>query len=305
MNLAAALTRSPLERASMATTNSILIFPKSEPVFTLDRFVNHLYARCGLAPSTIDLATGYIRRMLPHTGPHPTQDALDQVIGKMRREGTSYGNLTNAMRAIEHYMAFLGEPIHFGRPRKPIKAELKILTEGKIARMFVAAHGLRETALLAVMAYTGMRNNELVNLLVSDVDVPQQSITIQSGKGARGRVACMSGECAEVIIEYLRERRGEPEDFLFVTVRNKHKLQTQDVRKFCRVLAKRAGVSGRVWPHLFRHSLATMLLDRGANIYSIQAILGHADVQTTMDNYLHPSARNTKADYHRCVPSFL
>jgi len=109
----------------------------------------------------------------------------------------------------------------------------------------------------------------------------------------------------EILADYLRERRGGPEDWLFVTVRKRHQLQTQDVRKFCRVLARRAGLNIRVWPHLFRHSLATALLDRGANIYSIKEILGHAFISTTMDVYLHPSSRNVKADYHRCVPSYL
>ena len=271
---------------------------------SLDRFENYLYSRRGMAQSTIQLISGYVRRLkLSET--HPTQDSLDQLIGDMRRRGISYGNLTNTMRAIECYMEFLGDPIRFGRPRKPKKADMKVLTEGKIARMFVATCGLRESAMLAILCYTGMRNNELIELRIGDVDIPMQAITIHHGKGDRERVSCMSGECAEVVSNYLRERGGLSEDFLFVTIRHGHKMQTQDVRKFIRVLAVRAGIPSRVWPHLFRHSLATMLLDRGANIYSIQALLGHADVQTTMEHYLHPSSRNVKADYHRCVPSFL
>jgi site-specific recombinase XerD len=59
------------------------------------------------------------------------------------------------------------------------------------------------------------------------------------------------------------------------------------------------------WPHLFRHSLATDMLERGASVYSIQAILGHAYVSTTMDYYLHPNSRNVKSDYHRYAPSFV
>jgi site-specific recombinase XerD len=69
-------------------------------------------------------------------------------------------------------------------------------------------------------------------------------------------------------------------------------MQTQDVRKIVHVVAKRAGIVNRVWPHLFRHSLATDMLERGASIYSIQAILGHAYVSTTMD-------------YQRYAPSFV
>ena len=277
---------------------------QTETKAVLDKFANYLFARRGMAESSVQLMVGYIRRMIPQAGMHPTQDQLDKLIGDMRRSKMSYAHLTNAMKATEHYMTFLGEPIKFGRPRRPVKPELKVLSEGKIAIMLAATKNLRERTLLAVMAYTGLRNNELIDLRVRDVDLPQQSITIQSGKGQRGRVCCMAGECTEIMSDYLRERQGQADDFLFVTVRHGHQLQTQDVRKFCRVLAKRAGVKGRVWPHLLRHSLATALLDRGANIYSIQALLGHAFLQTTIDNYLHPSARNLKADYHRCVPSF-
>jgi site-specific recombinase XerD len=79
----------------------------------------------------------------------------------------------------------------------------------------------------------------------------------------------------------------------------------QDTRKILRVLAKRAGVKGRIWPHLLRHSLATAMLDRGALPQTIQAVLGHTFISTTMEYYLHPSKRGVRADYHRCVPSFI
>ena len=102
----------------MATQNSTLLFPV-DPQPGLDRFTNYLYARRGMAPSTIGLLTGYIRRMLPLEGEIPTADSLDQLVGDMRRRGVSYGTLTNAMRSLECYMEFLGAPIRFGRPRKP------------------------------------------------------------------------------------------------------------------------------------------------------------------------------------------
>ena len=272
---------------------------------TLTRFTNYLYARCGLAESTIGLVTGYIRRMAPVLGLHPTPEALDQYVADLRRRKISYGNLTNCLKALEHFMAFHGETIHFGRPARPVRAELKVLSEGKTALIVNATHTLRERTLVMVLAYSGCRNRELTDIRIRDVDIAQQSITIQAGKRARGRICPLAGECVEVLMEYLRARQGQPDEFLFVTARHKHQLQTQDIRKIVRVIAKRAGIPGRVWPHLFRHSLATAMLDRGASIYSIQAILGHAFISTTMDNYLHPGTRNVRADYQRCAPSFV
>jgi integrase/recombinase XerD len=282
--------------------------PNPIPIETkdlLDRFSNHLYARSGMADGTIALVVGYIRRMIPVIGAHPSQEELDRYVTEMRRRKTSYANLTNALKSIEHYMAFLGDPIKFQRPRKPRSAGMTVLSEGKIALIINAAKNLREKTMLMVLAYSGCRNFELINIRICDVDIAQQGITIRSGKGDRGRVCPLAGECSEVLVEYMRERKGLPDDFIFVTVRHGHKLQTQDVRKLIRVMAKRAGVSGRVWPHLFRHSLATAMLTRGASVYSIQAILGHAYVSTTMDYCLHPNSRNVRSDYHRYAPSFV
>lgn len=276
-----------------------------EQQLLLERFSNYLYARSGLANGTIGLVLGYIRRMLPVTGPHPTGEQLDRYVTELRRRKTSYGHLANGLKSIEHYMAFLGEPIKFQRPRKPRAAAMAVLSEGKIALIIANARTLRERTILMVLAYSGCRNFELVNLRIRDVDIAQQSLVIQAGKGDQGRVCPLAGECSEVLMDYLRERKGLPDEPLFVTVRHGHKLQTQDVRKIIRVAALRAGVSSRVWPHLFRHSLATAMLTRGASVYSIQAILGHSYVSTTMDYYLHPNSRNVRSDYHRFAPSFV
>lgn len=289
----------------MADTNPIPTSPEpQEPL--LERFSNYLYARSGMADGTITLVVGYIRRMIPMTGEKPTGAQLDKYVTELRQRKTSYGHLANALKSIEHFMRFLGDPIKFQRPRKPRPAGMTVLSEGKIALIIAGAQTLREKTILMVLAYSGCRNFELVNLRIRDVDIAQQGITIESGKGDRGRICPLAGECSEVLMDYLRERKGaSPDDPLFVTVRHGHKLQTQDVRKIIRVAALRAGVASRVWPHLFRHSLATAMLTRGASVYSIQAILGHSYVSTTMDYYLHPNSRNVRSDYHRFAPSFV
>ena len=182
---------------------------------------------------------------------------------------------------------------------------MKVLSGGKITLIIAATKNLRERTMMMVLAYTGCRNNELVDFRISDVDIAQQAITVRRSKFERGRICPISGDCVETLIEYIRQRDGSPEDFLFVTIRHRHQLQTQDIRKMVHVIARRSGVVGRIWPHLFRHSLATAMLDRGASIYSIQAILGHSHISTTMDYYLHPGNRNVRADYNRCAPSFV
>ncbi len=199
----------------------------------------------------------------------------------------------------------------------PKKANIVTLSEGKIAVMIFVAPDIRIKTMIAVLAYTGIRNDELTSLRVRDIDTAQQSLTVECGKGAKGRVCCISGDCLEILAEYLSEPRwyavgsgrekrlAEPDDLLFVTLREGKQMEEQSVRKWVRKVARAAKIDTRVWPHLFRHSFATQLINRGAAAHSVQALLGHSDLSTTMTYYLHPSVRNTRADYTRCVPNFL
>jgi integrase/recombinase XerD len=271
----------------------------------LDRFADYLYARCGLATSSVDLITGFIRRSSAAIGAKPSRADVERYVAGMYRAGASYASLCNTINAREHYMAYLGRPIKLARPRRPHRASVPTLSEGKLAVLIASARTLRERAALALLAYTGVRNRELTELRIRDVDIAQQSIAVEHGKGSKGRVCFVAPECIEILVDYLIDRAGEPDEFLFVTLRGAHQLQTQDIRKLVRTAAHRAGIRKRVWPHLLRHSLATALLNRGASVYSIQAQLGHTFVSTTMDYYLHPSAKNLRADYQRCAPSLV
>ena len=287
----------------MATTNITPVSDETKEL--LDRFANWLFARRGMAASSINLILGYTRRMFDAIGTSPTPDAVNSYIADMRRKKVSFAHLANCLRSMEHFSEFQGKRIHFQRPRRPITTAIKVLSEGKIALIIASARDLRERTMLMLFAYTGIRNNEFINLRVCDIDLGQAAMSIQAGKCEHARIVPLAGECIEILTDYIRERKAQPDDFLFVTRRNGNQLQTQDVRKIIRVSARRAKIKGRIWPHLFRHSLATAMLDRGANIYSIQALLGHTFISTTMDYYLHPSSRNIKADYHRCCPSFV
>jgi integrase/recombinase XerD len=287
----------------MATSK---ITVSAETQAKLDEFTNHLYAHHGFAATTVDLTVGFIRRASPKIGMNPARAEVDKYVADMHRAGESYGQISNAAKALERYMDFIGRPVHLARPRKQQNISIVALSEAKVAIMLSCTKNLREKAMLALLAYSGIRNKELCSMLVKDIDIAQQSVIVNGGKFGKGRICCVSGECIEILMEYLRERNAKhPDEFLFVTVRNHNQLQTQDIRKFVRVIAKRSGVPGRIWPHLFRHSLATAMLSRGASVYSIQAILGHTFVSTTMAYYLHPSAKNVRSDYYRCVPSYV
>jgi integrase/recombinase XerD len=119
-------------------------------------------------------------------------------------------------------------------------------------------------------------------------------------------VASIAAPCAGLVSDYLHRDRSEagPEEPLFVTLQNGNPYSPQDLRKLVHVAARRAHISKRVYPHLFRHSLATNMLIRGAHILAIKEQLGHAFVETTMA-YLHATHVAMQAQYRFFAPSYL
>ena len=87
-----------MERTNMTTSFS------ENHTELLQRFSNHLFARCGLAEGSINLCMSYVKRLLPVVGTHPSQESLDGYVAAYRRRKTSYGDLTNCMKAIERFM---------------------------------------------------------------------------------------------------------------------------------------------------------------------------------------------------------
>lgn len=234
----------------------------------------------------------------------PNISQVEGYIAQMRQQGSSYSHVVNTSLALERYMDFLGTPLKLGRPKKPKRTIKETLSEAEIARLIGMCKNIRERAILVVLAYSGIRNKELCNLTVSDINFSNQSIYIKGGKGSKDRIVCIPPECLAILMEYLQAYPRAQTDRLFTTL-VKHKFYaTGDLRKLVKVLAKRMNFSKRVYPHLFRHSLATNMLDRGAAIHCIQQQLGHAYMETTMV-YLHPSLRRLRNEYLFYVPNYV
>jgi integrase/recombinase XerD len=284
-------------------TAQVIAFPTS-PESVLERFETYLLARRGLAQSTVVLLTGFIRRAIPEIGTNPTHDQVEIYIARKRRAGTSYANLVNAIKSLEYFMLFLGNPIRLGRPRKPEPIPPEPLSEAEVAILLSHARTLRQRCIIALLAYTGLRNRELRALRIRDIDIPNQLVHVENGKGSKSRIVCIAGAACKLLLAYMRERAGNPDDLLFLTVRRKTKLADQDLRKIVRETARDAGLGKRVWPHLMRHTLASNMLHRGANLLSIKEQLGHAYLATTMI-YLHASKDRLSAEYRMFCPSYL
>lgn len=271
----------------------------------LDRFANHLLVKRGLGAVTIHGYHGGMRRFFSHTNKLiPTETHIAKYITMFHAKKYSYSYIVNTSLAIERYMEFLGKPIKLGKPRKPKRTIMDTMSEAEIARLLGATKSIREKALISLVAYSGVRSRELCNLKVSDINFASSSILVRSGKGNKDRIVCVASECLDLVQRYVQTYPRSYADFLFSTLKRQRQYQTGDLRKLIRVVAARAGLERRIYPHLLRHSLATNMLNRGANLITIQQQLGHAFIETTMV-YLHPSLRRTRSEYLMYAPNYI
>jgi len=180
-------------------------------------------------------------------------------------------------------------------PKVPRRLPI-ILTVEEVGRLIDSARNLMDRTLLMVLYSTGMRNRELRGLQVRDIDSQSMLIHIQHGKGGRDRYVPLSPKLLETLREYWRWMK--PKTWLFPGTidgwrADKH-ITPKVVWDACQSAAERAGIEKRVSAHLLRHSYATHLLEAGADLRTIQLLLGHVKLEHTAI-YLHLSQRHLQA----------
>jgi len=222
----------------------------------------------------------------------------------MYQKKYSYSHVVNTALALEHYTRYKGEVVKLARPKKPKRLIKDVLTESEVSRLLLATKNIRAKAMICLLAYSGVRNHELCNIKLGDVDLGGNQITVRDGKNRQDGVINISGECTRVLIEYLRAHPREKEDYLFTTLIRNNQLKTGDVRKLLRVTARKARIGRRVFPHLLRHSLASNLLNRGASLMMIQQQLRHRFIESTMIYVVSRPIRNrSEYDFHK--PAYM
>jgi site-specific recombinase XerD len=177
------------------------------------------------------------------------------------------------------------------RQRLPV-----ILSPGEVAQLIGAASNLYHRTILMTLYSTGVRRAELCRLKVGDIDSKRMMVRVVQGKGGIDREIPLSRKLLAALREYYRWMR--PETYLFPGTVNHlradmpitEKIVWQAVREAC----TRAGIKKRVSPHSIRHCFATHLLESGADLRSIQMMLGHSDLEATTV-YLHLSRRHLQA----------
>jgi site-specific recombinase XerD len=180
-------------------------------------------------------------------------------------------------------------------PRAPRKLPI-ILTQEEAIRLIDSASNLFHRAMLMTLYSTGMRRAELCHLQVADIDSVRMIIHIRHGKRNRDRDVPLSPKLLETLREYWLWMH--PKTYLFPGTKDGWRADKPITPKVlweaCRGAAQAAGITKDVRPHLLRHSFATHLLENGADLPTVQLLLGHSDLKAT-SIYLHLSERHLKA----------
>jgi site-specific recombinase XerD len=168
----------------------------------------------------------------------------------------------------------------------------KVLSPEEVAQLIDAASNLQARAILMLLYSTGIRRSELVRLRVEDIDSKRMVVHIRQGKGGKDRDVPLCPRLLETLREYWRWKK--PKTWLFARgtpTRGDDHLTDKAVWYACAEAARHARLNKRVAPHMLRHSFATHLLENGADLPTIQILMGHADLEAT-SIYLHLSRRH-------------
>ncbi len=272
-----------------------------------------------LAPRTVEAYRQDLVQLAAFLGGSPaaaTTERLAEYVARMRADGlaaTTIARRVAAIRSFYRHQVLVGArtdnpAAELELPRRR-RALPKTLSPGEVERLIDAANGvtpraLRDQALVELLYGAGLRVSEAVGLDKAGVDLDDRLVRV-IGKGSKERIVPLGRPAAEALARYLArgrpfiDTRHRPE--LFLNARGGG-LTRAGAFLILRKLADKAGLEpGRVHPHLLRHSFATHLLEGGADLRSVQEMLGHADLATT-ELYTHVSDRRRRELYYQAHP---
>jgi integrase/recombinase XerD len=188
---------------------------------------------------------------------------------------------------------YMHEHLPMPKRQRPLP---QVLSPSEIQRLLDCSSNLYHRAMLMTLYSTGMRRAEMCRLKVSDIDSERMVVHIRHGKGGRDRDVPLSDKLLETLREYWRWMK--PKTWLFPGTINGSRADVPITEKMswaaCQQAAQRAEIKKRVSPHILRHSYATHMLEAGADLLTIQILLGHAKLEHTIV-YLHLSHRHLTA----------
>jgi len=248
---------------------------------------------------------------------NPTKVSRDDIINfieKRKKEGINEKSIAHSITVLRGFYKFLliekkinKNPMETIEMPKIPKTLPKVLSFEEVERLLDIPlkdkYDFRNKAMLEVMYATGMRISELISLTYTQVDL-DSNIVMVVGKGGKERMIPLGDYATEALRIYIDMYRPKllkkPSDYIFLSVRG-DKMSRQAFFKIVKAEAKKRGIKTDFSPHTLRHSFASHLLMNGADLRSIQELLGHSDISTTQI-YTHVSDKVREETYHAAHP---
>ena len=289
----------------------------------LDQFLHYLIVEKGLSKNTIVAYSHGLTRFLSHLREQGIQEI--QEAGKfhirgflltLRRKNLNTKSIVRDLVAVRAFFRFLiqegileSNPVEELESPKVARTLPEILTLKEIEQILEQPNlqtplGIRDRAMLETLYATGMRVSELTQLPTHQVNLEGGYVLVY-GKGSKERIIPLGGEAMKWVSAYLKTARrilskGKESPFLFVN-RSGRGMTRQRFWKSLKEYARRAGLRKRITPHLLRHSFASHLLEGGADLRSVQMMLGHVDISTTQI-YTHVAGERLKKIHKQYHP---
>jgi len=281
----------------------------------IESFFDHLEVERGLSPHTIKAYRNDLKqyaRWLKVDILKADSSLIGQYVSELRKR---YGpsSIARKLSAIRMFYRFLhsegkgsGNPLEDITSPRPGRKIPRYLSLKEVERLLSAPSGntlleIRDRAILEVLYGAGLRISELVNLNLSDLKLKQGWIRVL-GKGSKERIIPLGKKACQWVRRYLRARgTGEGEDGPLFCNRYGERISRQSCWKMIKKYARKAGINKEMSPHTLRHSFATHLLSRDADLRSVQELLGHSNISTTQI-YTHITQERLRRVYKKYHP---
>jgi integrase/recombinase XerD len=289
----------------------------------VDQFFNHLTVERRLSANTLEGYSRDVRRFIS-TMESRGRNSLAQCntedivafLARMRQEGLAASSCARALSAVRTFFRFLVQekllersPLNLVESPRRVRRLPGVLSLHEVEQILEApdrdtSEGIRDLAMLELLYATGLRVSELVRLKTHQVNL-EVGYVIPLGKGSKERIVPMGTASLRHLQHYLEGARfallkGRQSPFLFVTRRGKP-MTRQWFWKLIQHYARACRITRKISPHTLRHSFATHLLAGGADLRSVQAMLGHADISTT-EIYTHVTRERLKEIHKKSHP---
>jgi len=289
----------------------------------LQKYIRYLEVERNISRLTVRNYTADVKSFLDYLGDigidspaSVKRSTMRRYLGWLHDRGIARGSISRKLSALRSFYRYLmreglvdSEPLSTLSSPKKAKRLPTFLTHGEMAKLLTAPdsstpQGLRDRAILELLYATGLRVSEIVSLDLKDIDTGSRQIIVW-GKGSKERMVLMGKPAVQALELYLKQARpgleGKTDTQAVFLNRFGGRVVERRIQHIIKKYARKAGLDMRVFPHIMRHTFATHLLDGGADLRSVQDLMGHAQLSSTQV-YTHVTQSQIRRKYLAAHP---